>query len=56
MLFEALGVSLPETSSSTVILLCTPLSAGHHLDVVHVGRKERITDAVVEKTGADAIK
>jgi len=39
MLFEAQGTSLSETSSSTVILLGTPLSAGHHLDVVLEGKR-----------------
>ena len=39
-LFEAHGVLLPEISSSAVILLGAPLSAGQHLDAVLEGKRE----------------
>jgi len=54
MLFETHGVSLSETSSSTVILLGTPLSSGQHLDIVLEGKRElmRLSRRLA---GADAI-
>jgi len=42
LLFAAHGISLPETSASTVILLGAPLSAGQHLDEVLEGKREEL--------------
>jgi len=53
-MFTSQRIILPETSSSTVIFLGSPMSAGQHLDLILASKKRKVA-ATDKETAADAI-